>query len=250
MRHRYLSLALVLAVAFTWACSRKDKENVVKPATAAISGASGSTGRPAVPDRVSRSSNNPPEASAGRNVSRAPHYREVTIPAGTVLPLRLEDSVSSVTSRVEDPVRASVRRPIVVDGVTAVPEGSTVLGSVVDAKRSGKVRGRAHVAVRFHTLTIPASDEKYDIRTGMVGRRAPATKKKDALTIGIPAAGGALVGGLIGGKKGALIGGAAGGGAGTAVVLTTRGKEVRLRPGTAVSVRLLEPVTVRVRTES
>ncbi len=73
---------------------------------------------------------------------------------------------------------------------------------------------------------------------------APATKKKDALTIGIPAAGGAVVGALIGGKKGAGIGAAAGGGAGTAAVLTTRGKDVRVGRGAVLSVRLTSPLTV------
>ena len=60
---------------------------------------------------------------------------------------------------------------------------------------------------------------------------APATKASDAKTIGIPAAGGAVLGAVLGGKKGAAIGAAVGGGAGTAVVLTTAGKEVGLASG-------------------
>src|SRR5947207_1029502 len=76
---------------------------------------------------------------------------------------------------------------------------------------------------------------------------AQATKKKDALEIGGGAAGGALIGGLIGGKKGALIGTAAGGGAGTAVVLSTRGKEIHLPRGSAMTLKLLKPLTVRVK---
>ena len=74
---------------------------------------------------------------------------------------------------------------------------------------------------------------------------APATKKKDALTIGLPAAGGAAIGALIDGKKGAGIGAAAGGGAGTAAVLTTRGKDVHVGRGAVLSVRLTSPLTVR-----
>ena len=68
--------------------------------------------------------------------------------------------------------------------------------------------------------------------TAAVGAHGAATKQKDALEIGAPAAGGAIIGALIGGKKGALIGTAVGGGAGTAVVLSTRGKEVHLPRGT------------------
>ncbi len=75
---------------------------------------------------------------------------------------------------------------------------------------------------------------------------APATKKKDALTIGIPAAGGAVIGALVDGKKGAAIGSAAGGGAGTAVVLSTRGKDAHISSGATLAVRLSEPLTVRI----
>jgi len=109
------------------------------------------------------------------------------------------------------------------------------------------VKGRAHVAVRFDTLTPRGVDERYNIRTSAVGRTAPGTKKKDALEIGGGAAGGALIGALVGGKKGAAIGTAAGGGAGTAVVLSTRGKEVNLPKGAALTLRLMEPITVRVK---
>jgi hypothetical protein len=75
---------------------------------------------------------------------------------------------------------------------------------------------------------------------------APATKKKDALTIGLPAAGGAIVGGAVAGKKGAGIGALAGGGAGTAAVLTTRGKDVRVGRGAVLAIRLTAPLTVAV----
>lgn len=177
-------------------------------------------------------------------VTPGPAYRDITIPAGTVLPLVLRSSVGSDTSRVEDTVRAETRAPIVINGVQAIPAGSTVLGSVTSARRSARVKGRASVAFRFHT--VEARDERYQISTGVVARRAPGTKKRDAATIGIPAAGGAIIGGVAGGKKGAAIGGAVGGGAGTAAVLSTRGKEVRFGPGARLSVRLTRPVTVRV----
>jgi hypothetical protein len=193
---------------------------------------------------TSRNPDGTPVATAGRAEATV---HEVTIPAGTTLPIVLDTSVGSDTSRVEQPVHAHLARAIVVNGQTFVSEGSQVSGVVTDATRSGKVKGRAHVAVRFDTLVPRGDDQRYAIRTSSVGRTAPATKKKDALEIGAPAAGGALIGGLIGGKKGALIGTAAGGGAGTAVVLSTRGKEVHMGRGAAMTLRLTAPVTVRVR---
>ena len=65
------------------------------------------------------------------------------------------------------------------------------------------------------------------------------------MKIGVPAAGGALIGAVAGGKKGAAIGAAVGGGAGTAVVLDTRGKEVGIGRGAALTLRLAAPVVVK-----
>jgi len=171
--------------------------------------------------------------------------RKTTIPAGTVLRVRLDSPVGSDMSRVEDPIGARLVNPIVIDGRTVVPAGSSVLGSVTHATRSGKVKGRASLGLRFHTL-VPGDEDRepHRIRTRTWSRVAPATKKKDAATIGLPAAGGAIVGGVIGGKKGAAIGAAAGGGGGTAVVLSTRGKEVRLGRGAIILVRLTAPLTI------
>ena len=172
--------------------------------------------------------------------------RDVTLPAGTQLLIVLDTGVGSDTSRVEEPVHAHLARAVLVHGVTALGVGSRVSGVVTDATRSAKVKGRAHVAVRFDALTPEGSDARYSIRTAAVGRTAPGTKKKDAAEIGAPAVGGAIIGALVGGKKGAAIGGAAGGGAGTAVVLSTRGKEVHLPKGARLTLRLAAPVTVRV----
>jgi hypothetical protein len=172
--------------------------------------------------------------------------RVVTIPAGTVLRLRVTRGFGSDISRVEDPVTATLARAIVIDGRTVLPVGSSASGYVSEATRPGKVQGRGRVAVRFTRLD-PQGPESYSIRTRPWVAIAPATKKKDAMTIGIPAAGGAAVGALIDGKKGAGIGAAIGGGAGTAAVLTTRGKEVRVGRGATLSVRLSEPLTVELR---
>jgi hypothetical protein len=170
--------------------------------------------------------------------------RRVTIPAGTVLRLRVDRGFGSDISRVEDAVSATLTRAVVVDGRTILPVGSTAAGYVSEAVRPGKVKGRGRVAVRFTRIDPGPGVEPYRMETRSWVAVAPATKKKDALTIGIPAAGGAVVGALVGGKKGAGIGAAAGGGAGTAVVLTTRGKDVRVGRGAVLSVRLTSPLTV------
>lgn len=178
----------------------------------------------------------------------APAFREITLPAGTQLPLRLETALASDTASVEDPVRATLRRDVVVDGVTVLPAGTELRGVVTAAQRSGKVKGRARLAFRFTEVALDG--QSYRIRTSSVVRTAQGTKKQDAAKIGIGAGAGAIVGGIVGGGKGAAVGSAVGAGAGTGVVLATRGEEVRLSAGTPVTVNLSEAVPVRVRLDS
>ena len=132
-----------------------------------------------------------------------------------------------------------------VDDRIAIPEGSMAIGTVTTAEASGKVQGRATLAFRFDHLDIDS--HRYDIRSDTLSYQAKGTKTNDAKKIGIGAAGaGAVIGGLLGGKKGAGTGAVIGGGAGTAMVLTTTGNEVELRPGTTVDVSLLQPLTLMI----
>lgn len=201
------------------------------PAAGATSGLSASTSTPGT--------------SGGSLFSRAPEYREVTLPAGTTLRLELKSAVSSDSSNVEDAVQATLRQPVSVDGQVVLPAGTEVAGRVTDAERSGRVKGRARVAYRFDSLRF--GDERYDIRTSPLSHLAPATKGEDATKIAVGAGAGAAIGALLGGGDGAAKGAAIGGAGGTGVVLATRGKEVRLGPGADVNTRLTAPVTVRVR---
>ena len=208
--------------------------------------------RAAEPGRAADAARASAETAAGAaadkgTTERLPEYRSVTIPAGTVLPVQLNTTIGSSTSSVEDQVRGTLRGSVEVDGQPAIPAGSVVLGTVTDAARSGRVKGRARVAFRFTSLDVPGDAEHVPIRTGVIAREAEATKKKDAAKIGGGAAAGAVIGGIIGGGDGAAKGAAIGGGAGTGVVLSTRGKEVTLPAGTSVSVKLLEPVMLQIR---
>jgi hypothetical protein len=143
-------------------------------------------------------------------------------------------------------VSATLLNPIIVDGRTALRQGSVASGYVAEAVRPGKVKGRGRVAVRFTRISPAGFQERYNMETRSWVAVAPATKKKDAVTIGAPAAGGAAIGAIVGGKKGAGIGALAGGGAGTAVVLSTRGKDVHIGSGTTLAIRLVAPLTVAV----
>ncbi len=174
-----------------------------------------------------------------------PTYHEVTLPAGTTLPLELKTDVASDTSKVEDTVRASLRRAVTIDGKQVLPAGTEVVGAVTNAERSGRVKGRAKVAFRFTSLQH--AGDRYDIRSEAISRMAPATKGEDATKVAVGAGAGAALGAILGGGSGAAKGAAIGGAGGTGVVLATRGKEVRLGPGADVNTKLTAPLTVRVK---
>jgi hypothetical protein len=175
----------------------------------------------------------------------AAKFREFTLPEGTKLVVRLDSAVGSDTSRVEDAVEATLTDAVEVDGIDVLPAGSIVRGEVSAAQPAGKVKGRARLALRFTSISVPGRDERSAIlaRSDMM---APATKREDAAKIGIPAAGGAIIGGIIGGKKGAVIGTAVGGGGGTAVVLATAGEEIRLARGAVLTLPTDQAIDVRV----
>jgi hypothetical protein len=233
------AFALVVPLA---ACETRGAEPGTSPASR--EGAAETDGSAAADDKAGTDAGSKDKGPLARLFSNEPEFREITVPSGTVLPVELQTAVASDGSRVEDAVRARVRKAIVIDGVTAVPAGSAVIGSVTHAKRSGRVKGRAEIG--FRLTSLEAHDERHAIRTSIVVRRAPATKTQDAVDIGIPAAAGAVAGAIVGGKDDAAKGAVIGGAAGTGYVLATRGKEVRLPSGTDLNVKLLEPITIRV----
>jgi len=184
-------------------------------------------------------------ASATAPAMSAPTYREVTLPTGTVLPVDLVTAVGSDISRVEQRVEGRLRRAVTSNGVEVLPAGAAISGHITSAERPGRVKGRGQVAFRFTQLDTPGEGSSR-ISTATISRIAPATKKKDAAKIGVPAAAGAIIGGIAGGGDGAAKGAVIGGAAGTGYVLSTRGSDVRLGKGADLAVKLTAPLTVRV----
>ena len=184
-------------------------------------------------------------AAAAQPAPAVPDYRDVTLPEGTTLALEMKSAVASDTSHVEDPVRATLHKPVTIAGHEVLPPGTAVVGAVTSAAKSGRVTGRAQVAFRFTALDYDGT--RYDMKTASITRKAEATKGEDATKIGIGAGAGAVMGAIFGGGGGAAKGAAVGGAAGTGLVLATKGKEVHLGPGANVATRLTAPLTIRIR---
>src|SRR4051812_16081618 len=78
-----------------------------------------------------------------------PRFRDITIPEGTTLTVKLTTPLASDQNKVEDPVSATLSSPLSVDGFTLLPVGAEVNGTVLDVKSSGRVKGLASITFRF-----------------------------------------------------------------------------------------------------
>lgn len=201
---------------------------------------SAAAARPSAPAEAPRA---PSSANAAAPAPRA-EFRELTIPAGTALPLELQTDLSSETAQVETPVRARLKQAVIVDGVTALPAGAVMIGEVTAVDRAGRVKGRSTLAFAFSR--VQADNLSGNLRTNPLTFMGEASKGEDATKIGAGAVGGAIIGGILGGGDAAAKGAAIGGAAGTGVVLATRGKDVKLASGADLAATLAAPFTVRV----
>jgi hypothetical protein len=180
-----------------------------------------------------------PSVTAAVLVIGAGVAQAATLPAGTSIPVRFETSHSSATSRPEERVVAAVRTDVRSGGQVVLPAGSELRGHVTSVRRSGRVKGRASLSLRFTEAVI--NGRTHQISTQRISLLAPATHKKDAAIIGGGTGAGAIIGAIADGKSGAVKGGLIGAGAGTGAVLGTRGKEVRVGTGSRWRVRLSQP---------
>jgi hypothetical protein len=214
---------------------------VIAAATVACGGASSTTG-----GGVDGASAPVPAAETAKAPEPPPPVaKEVTVAPGTALALDLATGLTTETAKVEDPVKATVRKAVVVGGETIIPVGAELSGVVTGVERPGRVKGLARLSYRFDRIRL--NGETYTIKTSAIGHEGEASKKADATKIGVGAGAGAVLGGILGGGGGAAKGAAIGGAAGTGVVLATRGKELTLAPGANVATKLTAPLTLKVK---
>jgi hypothetical protein len=184
--------------------------------------------------------------------------QEVTLPAGTKIPLALKHAITTKSAHEGDAVYAETTFPIVLNNQIIIPAGSYVQGTISNVKRPGRIKGRAEVLVHFNTLILPngytlllpgAVDNVPGMDNGKMKDKegtiqGEGTKGKDAARIAEATATGGLIGAAAEGGKGAAIGGAGGGLIGLATVLFSRGPDLRLESGSTLETVLERPITV------
>lgn len=229
----------------TVAVTRRPAEREVAAAKPAVTPEpSGSSERPVSIEPVSVEPPTPPAPVAAPPEPQKPRFEEVTVAAESVLGVTLDSTISSETAKIEDRVNARVSRDVLVDGKVAVPSGARLEGVVTEVTRGGKFKERPRVGVTFQTLIL-ADGTKISLTTDPVFREGEAPSNVNA-KVGGSGVVGAILGAMIGGKKGAVLGGAAGAAGGAAVVAAGNRAEVQLLSGSALTVRLKQPITVLV----
>jgi hypothetical protein len=164
------------------------------------------------------------------------------VPAGTILTVTVDQKLSSKTSQAGQPFRATLAQAVMVDGKTAIPKGSRVIGRVINAKEKGKIKGEGQLAIALTGVTIHGKD--YAIETATLDSTVKGKGKRTAATAGGGAAGGALIGGLAGGGKGAGIGALVGAAGGLVGGVLTGNKQIEIPAETALTFTLSKPLTV------
>jgi hypothetical protein len=201
--------------------------------------------RPAAPPAQAPAQ--PQQAEAQRPApDAAPPARRVAEPLvlaeGTELPIRLTETVTSNKSQPEQAILAELAQDVRANGRVALPAGSEVIGHVVVAQQSGRVKGRARLVIAFDEVRVRG--RSHAIQTTRWDVTAESSAGRDAKIAGGAAAAGAIIGAIADGGSGALKGGAIGGAAGGAAVLATRGKEVQLPSGTEHTLTLRQALRI------
>jgi len=180
-----------------------------------------------------------------------------TVPSGTRMRVRMNETLSSKTAKAGDRFTVTVREPVYAsNGAIVVPIGSEVIGKVDSVKPAVKGGKVGEIDVSFIQLVLPngtkrtingsltelvSDDAKSDAEGTAKGDK---TKYRKVIFIGGGGAGGAILGGAIGGGKGALIGGIIGAGAGLLGERLTKGEEAEVRSGTEFGVYLNQGISL------
>lgn len=173
-----------------------------------------------------------------------PVVKQITLPVGTVLPVRITETLSSKNAQPNDAFHGSLAGDLGSEGVIAIRQGAPVVGRIIDAKDAAHFKGSALLSLELTELS--ANGQKITLVTDPYSKEGAGRGKNTAEKAGGGAVLGAIIGGIAGGGKGAAIGGLAGAGAGTGINAATRGQQVEIPTETLINFQLRSPITVTV----
>ena len=147
----------------------------------------------------------------------------MALPAGTSIKVKLENTLSSFSSKEGDPFSGRITEAVVLDGKTVLPVGATVQGRVTKVNEPRRIAGKPTIGIFPETVVLPTG-ERYTLNAALVDTnlrngtdvntegqfKGDGIDGRNLTEIGMGTGGGMLIGGLAGGGKGLLIGGAVG----------------------------------------
>ena len=186
---------------------------------------------------------NQPAPTGAQTPAESPKMApEVTVPAGTTLHVRLDQTLDTQRSRTGEAFTATLAEPIVVGDQMVVPKGTEFRGHVTASGASGRLKGRAVLGVTLDSFDLKG--KSYRIETSADNRASAGHKKRNGLLIGGGAGLGTALGAIAGGGKGALIGAGAGAAAGTAGAAATGKENTGFPAETLLTFSLRAPVRI------
>ena len=168
--------------------------------------------------------------------------RTVTVPAGTMLNVRLTDAIDVDKSSAGMLFKSVVDDPVMIGGAIVIPRGAQATVQAVQVQQSGTMKGSDKISLKLHSFRFGGN--VYEVASAYVEAKGKGEGKRTTRKIGGGAGLGAIVGGIAGGGEGAAIGAVVGGVTGAAVA--SAGEEhLQLAPETRLQFQLTSAVTVR-----
>jgi hypothetical protein len=205
------------------------------------------------PPPVAAADATPPPAVEAAEPAPAPQInfpppppKTVTLPAGTLIQIRLAERLATDRNLEGDTFAAVLDHELVVDGWVIAEAGARVYGRITQLDRAGRLKGIASMTLELTSLTT-SDGQKIPLRTASFLRKGDTAKGSDIAMIALGTALGAVFGGAAGGGKGAAIGAASGGAAGVGAAIATPGKAAVLDVETRLSFKLDDSVTITER---
>jgi hypothetical protein len=174
--------------------------------------------------------------------------KSATIPAGSLVHVRITDELSSEKAQPGDTFRGVLENPIEVNGKTVYPRGAAVTGRVRTVESSGRLH---HPGVLELELIRVESGGKYStLQTEPWVLKGKSHTKSNVTKIGGGAAAGAIIGAIAGGGKGAAIGAGVGAAAGTGVAAATGKQPATVESESIVTFTTVSPARAMTTTAS
>jgi hypothetical protein len=180
----------------------------------------------------------------------------VSLPAGTALKVKLENTLSTFSSKTGDSFSGRVTEAVAVDGKTVIPVGTTLQGRISKVSEPRRIEGKPTIGIAPEALILP-NGERYTLSATLVDTslrngtdvndegqfKGAGHQGSDTAEVAAGTGGGMLLGGLIGGGEGVLVGGTIGATATITHWLSKRRSAV-LPSGTELVMELSRPMTL------